>query len=89
VSALVVEHLRLHPDEREGLVALLVAPRELTDDAAVNATIARFRDGGALAAATARIERLEREVLGAPALTAVPDLHAVAVSLVERMRRLA
>lgn len=58
ISALVVEHLRLCPDERERTLAILDTPREQTADADVDFLIARFRDSGALDAVLARITTL-------------------------------
>jgi geranylgeranyl pyrophosphate synthase len=87
VSALIVEHLRLHPDEHDQVVALLETPRNETSEDEVLAMIARFRDGGALAAVEARIVALEAEILNWPLLAAVPDVHALAVTLVHAIRR--
>lgn len=87
VSALVVEHLRLHPEDTGSLVALLETPREATSEAEVHRTIARFRDGGALAAVRARIAAAEREIETSAVLAAVPDVHDLARALVAAMRR--
>lgn len=86
VSALVVEHLRLHPSDEIDLVTTLSTPRDQTRDAAVAAWICRFRDGGALAAVHQRIRDLESRVLDDATLRAVPDLHAVAHTLVQSLR---
>lgn len=83
VSALVVEHLRLHPEDREELVALLELPRDRTPDAAVQATIARFRDGGALEAVWERLDALE-DGLRTSDLVRFPALHGAALDLVRR-----
>ncbi len=86
VSALVVEHLRLHPEDAAWLLALLEAPRDLTPPGEVYAAIERFRVGGALAATVARFDALERAVREAPLLRAIPDLHALALELVSQIR---
>ncbi len=86
VSALVVEHLRLHPADAPWLLALLEAPRELTPDGEVATAIEAFQVAGALAAVVDRFEVLARAVHDAPLLRAVPDLHAVALELVEQIR---
>lgn len=87
VSALVVAHARLHPEEVDALVAVLETPRDQTTDVDVAHWLRRFRDGGALSAAHARIAALEDEILSSPMLCAMPDLRAVAESLVTSMRR--
>lgn len=84
VSALVVEHLRLHPHERLEVQQLLEAPREETSHVAVRSMIQRFRDGGALAAAWERMGSIEEAVHDSPVLARVPKLHASAFDLVAR-----
>lgn len=86
VSALVVEHLRLHPEDTPWLLGVLDAPRDATSAADVATAIERFRSGGALAAVLARYASLEAQVLGAPILRAVPDLYAVARELCSQIR---
>ncbi len=86
VSALVVEHLRLHPEDTAWLLSVLDAPRDLTSPADVTIAIERFRLGGALAAVIARYTAIEAEVLDAPLLRAVPDLYAVACALCDQIR---
>jgi geranylgeranyl pyrophosphate synthase len=89
VSVLVTEHLRLHPGDREALLSTLRLPRAETRPEVVGSWIARFRDGGALAAARERIEGYTREVVDDRRLRAVPDLHAVARELVVMVGRAA
>lgn len=84
VSALVVEHLRLHPEDRDWLVALLAAPRTDTRPADVDAAIDMFRDRGALEAVWDRMAAIEHEVDAWPALRAERRLHAVATALVAK-----
>lgn len=86
VSALVVQHLRLHPEDGPWLLALLEAPRDLTPPVDVAFAIDRFRAGGALAATLRWFETLAAAVTAAPLLRAIPDLHAVATELVEQIR---
>ena len=86
VSVLVVEHLKAHPEDAPWLIALLDAPREETPAGDVSRAIERFRSGGALAATFARFDALERSVLEAPLLRAIPDLHALAVELASQIR---
>ena len=82
VSALVVEHLRLHPRDEAELVALLSAPRQATAADAIDDMIARFRDGGALDGVWSRLRDIEDGVVHSPVLGAWPRLQAVAVELV-------
>lgn len=84
VSALVAEHLRLHPDEREWLVGLLSAPRTDTDPDQVALAMDRFRRDGALEAVWQRMYELEERVENSPTLRADRRLHAVAMSLVAK-----
>lgn len=86
VSALVVEHLRLHPADAPWLLGVLDAPRDATAAADVTAAIERFRAGGALAATLARFDALADAVLTAPLLRAIPDLQAIALELVSQIR---
>lgn len=82
VSALVSAHLALHPGDTADLLALLDLPREQTPEDRVGEMIARFERGGALRAVRDRMDRLGREVLADPTLTAIPDLRRVAAGLV-------
>jgi geranylgeranyl diphosphate synthase, type I len=84
VSALVTEHLRLHPRDRDWLVGLLATPRTDTSPAEVARAIRAFRDGGALDAVWGRMAELEQRIETAPALQDHPRLHAVAMALVAK-----
>ena len=84
VSALVVEHLRLHPGDREWLTGLLAAPRSDTPLEEVERAIAAFREGGALDAVWDRMAAIEHEVDAWPSLRRERRLHAVATALVAR-----
>ncbi len=65
ISALVAQHLELHPGDSEELLALLKTPREQTSDAAVEDMIERFRSGGALLKVCENILKIHREACGA------------------------
>lgn len=55
-TALVVEHLRLHPGDRDWLFGILATPREQTSREVVELVIERFARGGALRATWERID---------------------------------
>lgn len=82
VSALVVEHLSLHPNDRGWLLRVLNTPREQTQDHDVIDAINRFRDGGALAAVWRRLETIQDTLEDSPALRSCSRLHAAALDLV-------
>jgi geranylgeranyl diphosphate synthase, type I len=82
VSALVVEHLALHPAEGPALRALLALPRDATPAEEVQRTTERFRSGGALERVLARINREAWDVMSAPGLARAPALRALAWELV-------
>lgn len=82
VSALVVEHLRIHPRDTAWLVALLRAPREATPPEQVELALGRFADGGAVASVRSRLDALAEDVYTSPLLGSVPDLGAVACELI-------
>lgn len=83
VSALVVEHLALHPGEGAWLRALLALPRDATPDDEVRRAMERFRAGGALERVLGRIDREARAVAHSPALDREPGLRALADELVQ------
>ncbi len=82
-SALVVEHLELHPGDAAWLGLLLRAPRGATPEVEVERAILRFRTGGALERVLGRINAAAGEALRAPALAEEPALRALAAELVE------
>nr|ANY58118.1 polyprenyl synthase [uncultured bacterium] len=82
-SALVVEHLELHPEDAAWLGLLLRAPRAETPDEEVERAILRFRTGGALDRVLGRINAAAGEALRAPGLAGEPALRALAAELVE------
>lgn len=83
ISALVLEHLALHPADRSWLLALLAEAREDTREADVAIAIRRFREDGALEGVLARIEREALATLNAPVLHGRPALRELARELVE------
>jgi geranylgeranyl diphosphate synthase type I len=82
ISALVVEHLRLHPADRTWLLAILDASRDETSADDVAAVIARFEHGGALAAVLRRIAMLATRAHNTPALATMPELQALVVEVI-------
>ena len=82
VTALVAEHLRLHPGDKDWLVDILAKPRDETTDAEVDAVTERFRTEGALDAVIDRIRSIQAEITAAPILLEEPQLHQVALQLV-------
>lgn len=82
VSALVVEHLRLCPQDTEWLVAILEKPREETTLDDIQSVIARFKERGTLDAVWDRMHAIEDSIVSSPILSAYPRLHALAVELV-------
>ncbi len=87
VSALVVEHLRLHPQDRSWLLDLLSTPREYTTNDQVADARQRFLEQGALDAVWARILALEAQSTQSPALQSHPHVAAVAHDLVAEALR--
>lgn len=82
VSALVVEHLRLHPADHTWLVEILSRPREETLRDDIERVCARFRDGGALEAVWGRLAAIEDRIVHSARLAEYPRLHALTVELV-------
>lgn len=88
ISALVVEHLRLRPEDRPWLLRILDAPRERTTDAEVQEVIGRFAHGGtssALEATLRRIARLASSAHASPALDDEPRLRALVLDVVAQV----
>lgn len=86
-SALVVEHLRLHPGERASLLDVLGLPRGETSREAIEQVIARFQSGGALAAVWQRIDAVQRELRASGTLRREPVLHELIERLVTEVLR--
>jgi geranylgeranyl diphosphate synthase type I len=83
ISALVVEHLALHPGDAPWLRELLAAPRDATPHEDVVTAIARFREGGALAAVLRRIREEAEAALVSSGLRDEPGLGALAEELIQ------
>jgi geranylgeranyl diphosphate synthase, type I len=82
VSALVVEHLRLHANERDELLAVLDAPRERTSQADVDHVIDRFGAGGALEQVLQRIVVMATRAHQTPVLKPHPQLQLLVLDLI-------
>jgi len=82
ISALVVEHLRLHPEQRAWLLNILRIPRAETTDADVHAVRDAIENGGAIPALWERMRGMEAQTL--QALRHTPHLRRVAQDLISR-----
>lgn len=83
VSALVAEHIRRHPEDRDWLVTVLSKSREETTDRDVDRVAERFESGGTLRSVLDRIVRLRDETLGCEALRREPRIRPVAEHLID------
>lgn len=86
VSALVVEHLRLFPQDAEEMRRLLTTARDQVDASQVSHWIERFQTGGALEACCQIVERLSTEILDSKLIVEEPALGQLLVGLVEKIR---
>ncbi|MGB0640900.1 MAG: polyprenyl synthetase family protein [Myxococcota bacterium] len=82
VSALVVAHLALHPNDKEWLHTLLTRPRDQTTNEDIVEATERFRTHGALDSVLHRIEELSEEIRTSALLAQNPALAAIAHDLV-------
>lgn len=85
ITALVAEHLARCPEDKDWLIGVLSAGREVTTDRDVEQVARRFEKSGALLAVFERMEALEATTLSAPELRAEPRLRAVAQALLEKV----
>ncbi|HEX4924358.1 MAG TPA: polyprenyl synthetase family protein, partial [Bdellovibrionales bacterium] len=85
VSSLIVEHLKIYPEDRAWLVGLLRTPRERTSQADVEKAIAKFSEGGALERSLARARTIVAEMMSAPELKSNAGLRELATELVASM----
>ena len=85
VSALVVEHLHLYPDDEAWLVNILATPRDETSEKQVKQAIRKFRDGGALEEVLDRIYKLASATYQSSVLDDEPALRAVAIATLEKV----
>ena len=83
ISALVIEHIALHPTDRSWLCTLLALPREQTPSDEIQTAAERFRSDGALEGVLARIRREAVAARNAPALADTPALQALVGELVD------
>lgn len=86
-TALVVDHLRLHPGDRDWLLGILSAPRERTPREAIEQVIERFQRGGALRAVWRRIDEIRSALHASTALRREPGLHALIERVVPEVLR--
>ena len=87
ISALVVEHLRLHPADTSWLLGVLGTPRNATPNSEVEKAIYRFRVGGALAAVLSGIRREVEALCSALALHREAALRVLALDFVNEVLR--
>lgn len=83
VSALVSEHLRLHPGDEKWLVSILAKGRDETTARDIERVAARFVESGTLDAVLDRIEALVASIRGSEVLATEPNLAEVAGRLSE------
>ncbi|MBN1653656.1 MAG: polyprenyl synthetase family protein [Deltaproteobacteria bacterium] len=84
MSALVVAHLDLHPEDTDWLLRLLKRSRPKTSARDVESAIQRFRTGGALDYVLSAIRELAEKTARSEILAREPILHAVAIELADR-----
>jgi geranylgeranyl diphosphate synthase type I len=85
LSAAVLTHLDLHPDDADVVFEVLAKPRHQTSADDVDRLIVRMMDGGATAQLAKRIESLAAELLASPILRESLEMHAVARELVQQV----
>ena len=85
LSAVVLTHLDLHPDDADRVFRVLSTARERTTHEEVSTTIDLFMEGGATQQLLCRIDLLASELLASDSLTASREIHAVARELVQRV----
>jgi geranylgeranyl pyrophosphate synthase len=83
ISALVIAHLTLHPEDTKWLHTVLCSPREKTSDQDVAEAIERFRTQGALDTVLERIQTLSKDVRTSAVLAQTPELAEIAHNLVD------
>jgi geranylgeranyl diphosphate synthase type I len=85
LSAVVLTHLDLHPDDAGSVFRVLGKARERTSPEEVSTMIDLFIEGGATQQLLRRIDRLASELLASDSLTASGKIHSVARELVQRV----
>jgi len=83
VSALVTEHLRRVPEDRDWLVSSLTKPRDETGDEEIDALAGRFERCGTLRAVIGRIRTLRDEISDCEAFRREPRIRPVAQHLID------
>lgn len=86
-SAFVVEHLRLHPRDVDWLMHILTTPREETSREQIDEAIARFANGGALAAVWRRIDGIRRDLAKSHVISNEPALAVLVQGFVDAALR--
>lgn len=86
VSALVVEHLALHPQDRDWLLGMLRLERAATPKEAVERAIDRFEHGGARHRVLERIRGEAEVARRAAATTGEVELAALMVDLTDKLQ---
>ncbi len=85
LTAVVLTHLDLHPNDSDEVFAVLGKPRDQTTAREVAQIIDRFVEDGAARQLLERIERLASDLLAADSLSEAPGIRAVAQELVHRV----
>lgn len=82
ISALVVEHVRARPEDRDWIVGILSAARDETRAVDIQSAAQRFNDSGAVDAVLHRIRALAERVEHCGRLRSEKALHAAALRLI-------
>lgn len=85
LTAVVLTHLDLHPNDSEEVCTVLRKPRALTTGREVEEIIDRFVEAGAISQLLERIERLASNLLATSSLAAAPAIRSIAQELVGRV----
>lgn len=86
-SALVVEHLRLHPRDVDWLMPIVTAPREQTSREQIDEAIARLANGGALEAVWQRIDAIHLELAESHVISREPALAVLVQEFIDAALR--
>jgi len=87
VTALIVAHLQLHPEDREDLLDFLKTPSRRNSPTEVQLWVQRLVTGGAVALVQIWARQVAGRVLNSPRLQAIPALFEVAEELVNLIMR--
>jgi geranylgeranyl diphosphate synthase type I len=83
VSALVVAHLELYPNDQSWIADLLALPREQTPQPAIDQVISTFRERGALNQVLDRISKIADDISKDQTLKKVPELADCAQNIAD------